>query len=174
MSLRDLIKDYDYTTKDCLLKETTEELSIFKVNELQGMLEDMYSHKKANIKMMASVINAIFTHHAQTFLLTKKSLIALIKQDSLQKKTNISGQEYKLFYHVLTTNGHFETLREATSNKSGVYKLVEAEMVESLHKLHSTDWFNNQEKKVVDYYDESTKEKPELSMRELAVRDGVL
>jgi len=175
MSLKDLIKDYDFTINDCLLKETTKDLADFKLEEVKDCLTDMYKHPSPLTRRMASVFNSIFTHHAQTFLLTKKSLIDLLNQDDLQDKKNISGQDYKLFIFKLTNNGHFDVLRRPTGNKSGVYKLVQKDFVKQLHNLHSADWFDNQEQKVVDYYDEvGKKDDNKPSMRELALQKGLL
>jgi hypothetical protein len=172
MSLSDLLKDYRYTTNDCLLKETTEDLNSYGIPEFTQMLKDGYSSKDSYEVRMVSVLNSIFTHHAQTFLLTKKSLTELLEQDIYVKKKSINTATYKCFMNMLNNNGHFECLRKPSNNKSGVYKLIQKDLVENLYKLHSAEWFKSQEQKVIDYYDETNKEQPKRTrkrMYEIAV-----
>jgi len=157
MSLSDLLKKYKFTTNDCLLKETTEDLDSYGIPEFTQMLRDGYGSKDSYEVRMVSVFNSIFTHHAQTFLLTKKSLAELLKQDQHVKVKSVNTQSYKCFMRILNNCGSFECLRKPTNNKSGVYKLVEPELVENLYKLHSAEWFRNQEQKVIEYYDETNK-----------------
>lgn len=178
MSLNDLLKDYSFTINDCLLKQTNQELTSYDIPEISEMLQNGYKSSDPNIVRSMTLLNAIFTHHAQTFLITKKSFANLLKNDGLSRYNNINSTDYKCFMSTILNNGHFECLRKPSNNKSGVYKLTQKELVENLYKLHSADWFSNQEQKVVNYYDETNKEKETKSigktMRDLAQEDGVL
>lgn len=163
MGLMDLYRDYDITLNDCLLKHTTSDINDFQIKEVTESLDYAYNSKDPNQTKIATLMNAIFTHHAQTFMLTRRSFGELIKNDENSSYKSINGMEYKLILRLMLSNKHFDCLRKPAGRKAGVYKAIHPDLVSALHKLHSKEWFDLQEQKVCGYYDdkESTFEEEE-------------
>lgn len=168
MSLINAVREYKITLHDCLLKQITQDIQDFELKEVIEVLEYSYKSKDPNEKRMATLFNAIFTHHSQTFLLTKAAFRDLIKNDNNSPYSNISGTEYGTILSIMLKVGHFTCLRPSTGSKAGVYKLVHPDFVDALYKLHSKEWFDVQEQKVLDYYDSTEKQdKPTKSIGDL-------
>lgn len=166
-------KEYNITLNDCLLKELTSDVNDFELSEVGTFLRYGYSSNDPNESKIVTLINAIFTHHSQTFMLTKKSYVDLIEKDTNSKYKSLNSLEYKNLIRIMLTSGHFERIREPIGRKAGVYKLVCPDILDVLHKLHSAEFFKMQEEKVTAYYD-GAKVESSLSMREMAERDGLL
>jgi hypothetical protein len=161
MDLISFYKDYNITLHDSLLKHTTEDLDSFEMDELKDFLKYGYASKDPNYVRLATLCNSIFTHHAQTFMLTQRSFHKLIKTDTNNKYISITSEEYKLIINLMMNTDHFECLRKPKGRRSGVYKVLREDIVTLLHRLHSREWFDIQESKVCKYYDGGDEVLPE-------------
>lgn len=153
MNLSDIFENYNITIQDCFLKQTTKNIESFEIDEVVDALKKGYSNKDPNCVKMATLFNSIFTHHAQTFMLTRRSLCDIIKNDENSTYCNINSTEYKLMLSLMIKSEHFQCLRLPKGRRAGVYKVVQPDLVKNLHKLHNIEWFQLQEKKVCEYYD---------------------
>lgn len=118
----------------------------------------MYTCSHAIIKKMTTVVNAVFTQRRQTFLLSRNSLMDLLKND-VNHDLGMSPNEYRKFIFYMIESKYFEVLRKGTNRKASVYKLVQPKLVEALHKLAAKDYFETQEDLVLSYYDDSSTDK---------------
>lgn len=116
---------------------------------------------------MTTLFNSIFTHHSQTFMLTRRSFYWLVKKDPNVNSNSLSGQEYSAMISKMLSSGDFIYLREPVGRKAGVLKVVNPDIVQTLYRLHGKEWFDMQEQKVCDYYDNKTDlEKPKTSFKD--------
>ena len=112
-------------------------------------------------------MNAVYTHRIQTFMLTRRSLVNLIKNDPNQSYNNASGSEWGSVRDAMIDLGHFQELRKPKNGKAGVYKMIYKGAVEKLYELHdihvdsnkSEVWFPHMEEKLIEYWDGKTEEK---------------
>lgn len=161
MFLIKMLEEYKVQYHDFLLKYVTEDLEDFKLPEIGKDLKALYEYKDPNISRMTSIINAIYTHRMQTFMLTARSLEKLLKADSNQKYKSVSGSIWGSVRDAMKELGHFEEVREPTNGKAGVYKLIYQPAVDKLYELHdlhvdsnkSIHWFPQMESKLLGYWD---------------------
>lgn len=141
--------------------------SVSKLDEIAGIKDDatgrpffevMYENPDTLCKRMSTVFNAIFTQRMQVFMLSRNSTIKLIKED-LNHDLSLSPSEYKFFLKAISNCGYFQVLREHTQKKAGVYKLIEPDMVKELHRLAAKEYFEEQEKHVLSFFENDRKVK---------------
>ena len=158
MNINSFFKKYQITISDCFLKNTTKDIEEFKSKELIYLFKNGYNNGDPNILRLTTVLNGVFTHHAQTFMITRRILSGLIKNDNNSPYNQINGIDYKFLLSLMIKNNDFICLRPSTNKKAGVYKLVNEELVQELYKLHSAEWFGIQEQKVCEFHDENINE----------------
>jgi hypothetical protein len=185
MKIKGFFKDFDSGLHDCLLKNITQDIQSFVLTDVIDSLVDAYHSDSPNYIRMATLMNSIFTHHAQTFMLTRRSFNDLIKLDTNSEYDGINGVEYGVLLKLMINTSHFKCLRKPSGNRAGVYKIVHLGIVEALYSLHSKEWFELQEKKVCEYYDKKDNKIPDCKkikpknktyreiMRERAIKDGM-
>lgn len=177
MFLVKMLQDYKVQYHDFLLKHITTDLDSFAIQEIGDNLKVLYRDLDPNTARMTSIMNAIFTHRMQTFMITKRSLVNIIKNDPNQRYNSASGSNWGAIRDAMKDLGHFQELREPKNGKAGIYKLVYQPAVDILYELHdlhvdsnkSTNWFPHMEQKLIEYWDANEKEpepQEELSMRE--------
>lgn len=120
---------------------------------IRKSLANVYELRSRTNLMIGTLINAIFTQMAQTFMISRRGMIHLLKQDTHNVCKSISSEEYRLLIQHLIDRGVIEMLRVPTKKKSGVYKLVDQKLVGVLHAKHSEDFFDYQENYVLELYD---------------------
>ncbi|HLD91727.1 MAG TPA: hypothetical protein VI911_12070 [Patescibacteria group bacterium] len=148
----DIFGDFLDKTNSLLLKYTTK-LSEIKDPELMLILKEAYSSDNVDGRLLATLLNSIFTQKSMTFVLSQRGFIKLLKEDTNGRGDKISGSKYIDFKSKLHQSQYIETLREPTNRKGGVYKLIHPNTVEILNKKCSRDFFKAQEDKVLAYYD---------------------
>jgi hypothetical protein len=122
--------------------------------------EVMYETPDTTFKRITSILNAIFTQRMQTFMLSRTSVIKLIKEDP-NHDLSLSPNEYNHLLKVISQRSYFEVLRPHTKKKAGVYKLIEPELTKELHRLAASEYFEAQEKNVLAFYETSTQKSEE-------------
>lgn len=122
--------------------------------------EVMYETPDTTFKRITSILNAIFTQRIQTFMISRTSIIKLIKEDP-NHDLSLSPNEYNHLLKVISQQSYFEVLRPHTQKKAGVYKLIEPELTKELHRLAAKEYFEAQEKHVLDFYENNGKKSKE-------------
>lgn len=93
--------------------------------ELKEFLKTLYAKKDFKQKMLATLLNAMFTEYKATFLFSQSILLKLITSDANTKRSSLSGKEYGSFLAFLTVNGLFKRLRDNRSTKQHVASVLE-------------------------------------------------
>lgn len=168
MFLIKMLEEYQVQYHDFLLKYTTSDLDSFRIKEIGDNLKILYKHPDPNIKRMSTIMNAIYTHRMQAFMITKRSLVELLKNDPNQHYNSASGSDWGAVRDAMKKLGHFEEIREPKNGKAGVYKLVYQPAIDVLYELHdlhvdsnkAANWFPHMESKLLEYWEsESEPEK---------------
>lgn len=104
-----------------MLEETPLQIKLTKTTPLaklsdeeREMIEPLYKNRgneRAVMKIIASVMNAVFTQKRIYFLFSKGILEELIKNDPNTKRATIDGQTYKLVFEKMRTSGTFEVVK---------------------------------------------------------------
>lgn len=150
-------------TKYLTLRYTTK-LSDFKNEEVKNILERAYSHDDVENRFLATLINCIFTQNSKTFIMTSRGFIRLMKNDINSNGKGVDYHTYKVQKRRLHDLNYIKTLRKPIGQKSGVYQLTFPYLLEMLHKQCSEEYFEAQEKDVLDFYNNSSEEKEEAVM----------
>jgi len=166
MFLIKMLENYDVQYHDFMLKHITIDLDSFAISEIGDNLKVLYKEKDANKRMMTSILNSIFTHRMQTFMMTKRSLAQLLKNDPNQHYNGVSGTSWGSVRNAMQDLGQFQELRKPTNGKAGVYKLIYQPAIDVLYQLHdlhvesnkSANWFPHMENKLIEYWDANEKE----------------
>jgi len=174
-----IMQKFSITLNDFMLNEYTEDVEDFQITEIVNLFKDCYSSKDPGILRATTILNAIFTHRTLTFMVTRRQYNKILNSDVNHTKKNLSGSVYGLFIESLKTNGMLKELREPSTGKAGVYKLIDPDLVKMLKKLHIkevTEAFDDmmdfdkiqaeKEEKVLAYYD-SKEVKPKKNKQQM-------
>ena len=123
----------------------------------------LYENSNATIARTASLINAIFTQKLQTFMLSRNYCITLIKND-INHEYSLSNGEYSRLLHYITNSGMFQVLRKPSNKKAGVYKLIQPDFVAELHRLAAKEYFESQEKHVLEFYEKEIESSKKVNL----------
>ena len=135
--------------------------------EAAKALEYLYNSKMESIKeRMATILNAIFTQNLRTFMISRRTLVDLFKNDEQSKFKNLSSNDYALLLAKITNSNMFQVLRKPTAKKAGVYKLIAPDLVEILFKRVAEEVFEVQEKYVLSYYDRDFEDEKPMTPQE--------
>jgi len=165
MDLIKLCKKYE--TIDMVKLHKTTRLDKVSDKKFRENLEDMYNSDNKIWTRLATILNAVFTSKRLVFILSRKILMELIKEDINSKYSSIGTVEYKELIFKLANGGFFERLREPKPGKAGVYKIIEPEIVEELHIISSKEYFEAQEINALQIYDRLGKKKGEMDWKEI-------
>ena len=146
----------DNQNYNCFLSEVGNLAELDK--DLSKYIRSLYNSSSNELRL-ATILNSIFHQNLQTFMFSRDTLIELYKIDTMNSYRSLSNAHYKFLLERITNCKEFEVLRQPTSNKAGVYKLVEPKLVNLLHKNFSKNFFEAQEKFALDYYDKDRKNK---------------
>lgn len=166
MSLIKMLESYRLQYHDFLLKHVTQDIDNFPNDEVRNTLKYGYNSDCPVVARMTTLMNSIFTHRMQAFMVTQRSFELILKEDTNNIYNSMSGGIWASIRDAMISQGHFSLLREPTKGKAGVYKLVEPEAVDILHQLHdihvnsnkSDKWFPHMEKKLLEYWDTRAEE----------------
>lgn len=158
MDIVNLFKMFEVSADDCILKYITQDIKDFPNKKIQKMLANFYKSTDPIAVRMGSLINSLFTHQASTFMYTRRSLIELLKEDSNHSHKSIDYKQFNILRSTMLNNGIFTCLREPTNNKSGVFKLINKELLDILVEQIGKDFLEAKEKRVLEYYDNGKKE----------------
>jgi len=81
--------------KNVCLTYLTKNLSEFQNDELQELLQELYSSKDKNKRFLATIINSIFTGKRAYFGLSRQLFTQLLSNDPNIKANTISGSDFK-------------------------------------------------------------------------------
>jgi hypothetical protein len=136
------------------LVETTN-LEDIKDENLRELLITAYNSKDAAHRQMASLINATFTQHLKTFLLSKRIAAELFANDENTKLTTIDTKRYKTLLMKLLEGKSLKRLREPSGSQAGVYQWTDPNITSNLTEQMAKEFWTAQEKAVLDFYDVS-------------------
>ena len=140
------------------LVETTN-LEDFKDEKLRELLIAAYKSKDATHRQIASLINATFTQHLKTFLLSKRIAAELFANDENTKLTTIDTKRYKTLLMKLLEGNLLKRLREPSGSQAGVYQWIDPNITANLTEQMAKEFWTAQEKAILDFYDVSTDNK---------------
>ena len=143
----------------------TGDISDFDMPEIQAILTYLYDHPDSQMKKFGTLLNSIFYHQRQIFLLSRRIFGNLIVDDRNINISSINSETWAEFLRKCVQGGYLERLREPTKNKAGIYKLIREEFVDILHKYHNREYFDAQEKAALKFYDEESEVDKELDKR---------
>jgi hypothetical protein len=139
-------------TKQLVLKRVSY-VKDFKSEKLRYILEQAYSQGDIEHKFLATLVNCVFTQTSKTFIMSSRGFIKLIKNDPNGNGMGIDFNAYKTYKRKLHDLGFIKTLRMPIGQKSGVYQLANAGLLELLNQQCSEEFFKAQEKSVLEFYD---------------------
>lgn len=125
----------------------------FKDEDLRKQLKVGYEGTTIERRFLATLVNSIFTQKSRVFIMSCRGISNLMKNDPNGNGKGIDSQDYRSNKRRLHAGNYIETLRNPKGRKAGVYKLIHPPLVELLNKLCSEEFFEAQEKSVLDFYD---------------------
>ncbi len=81
-----------------------------------------------------------------------------MKDDVNGNGSGIDSKDYKIYKARLHTTNYIETLRAPKGRRAGVYKLINTTIVSLLNQMCGEEFFEAQEKAILDYYDNSDRD----------------
>lgn len=138
--------------------------------EIVKLLDGLYGHKELNSRLLASMINAIFTQRRGVFLFSQNIMNTLLKGDkNLRKRNSINGDEYKDFISWALSHKIFERIATGNLNQSSVYELSFISVKNILIQLTINDIFNLQRQQAIDLFNEYGKSSNKTSKQTSSV-----
>lgn len=158
--LKKTLERFNTAPEQCKLTKTTP-ISKIKDGEFKAMIDglykakDAYGHKNLNARLWGVLVNAMFTQSRLTFLMSRPIFEELIKGSGTRRA--ISGDDYSEFINNLLINKFLERVREGKKRQASVYKLASGELRNSFLQKFAKAFFEEQERKCLELFDESAK-----------------
>ncbi len=132
--------------------------------ELRLVLQGMYKHQYLEYRLLATVINSIFTQDRAVFLFSRRILADLLKNDPNIVRNGLNSQEYlKFSASCIGSDKIIKTIlaSKKDDNKASVCELIHAEFLNLLKLQISEDIIAIQRNQTVGLYNskESSKSK---------------
>jgi hypothetical protein len=128
--------------KNALIKTTY--LNQISHEQTRELLKKAYSHTSVNLKLMATVFNAIVTEKKSTFWLSRSIFESLLAQDKNASREKLSGTTYKDFIDYAVANNLLEQRREGGiiqgKKVPSVFRLVDAHLLSMFDACCVHDW----------------------------------
>lgn len=100
-----------------VLNRTTNLVKEPRDGEIWVAIQLGYKSNKAQVKWLASLLNAILTNKSPYFIISKSMLTTLLKDDAnlaLDRNSGISGSEYSTFIKRMVCSNTIEVIEAAT------------------------------------------------------------
>lgn len=168
------IKDHYKKRPDQAKLTETSLASELDPSEIKEVIETLYKEKNLNLKLLASVLNSIFTQHRGVFLFSYRICQDLVKNDKNIKRKSLNGDEY--FNFMINTEGKFiERISEACEDKRAtVYKLSDKIILQHLLTVISTKILKEQEQQcltIFNAYGKSSQKTSQKTSRDMTRSD---
>lgn len=118
----------------------TSHIDVFS-SEIATILSAFYYHKDLRAQRFASILNSIYTHANNGFILTYRLGNDLINEDVNHKLKTGNGKAYNEMLHYALKGGYITCLREPIRNSKGVngqagfYKLTDEDFLNPLYDM---------------------------------------
>ncbi len=151
-SLLESIKDHYKKRPDQAKLSETSLVEDLEPSEMREVITALYQEKQLNMRLLACVLNSMFTQHRGVFLFSKRILEDLVKNDKNMKRKSFNGDEYANF--MLNTEGtYIERITEASEEKRAtVYKLSHKGILQNLLGVISKKILEAQEQQCLDIF----------------------
>ncbi len=164
-SLLESIKGHIKERPDQVKLTETTFLADFEPSEIKDTLSALYKEKSLFLRLLATVLNSIFTQRRAVFLFSRPILQELLKRDeNVMKRKTLNGTEFK----ELMINLDKKFFRRLACGKkdeqqASVHKLVHAELLSLLQSLVSDDTIKSQEEQCLQVFNSYKKTSNETS-----------
>lgn len=146
-----IIVKFKSSPNDHFLIDTTEDLNDFDDLEVSTSLQAGYATKDGLQLKITTIINAILTHEAKHFLMTRRFVDVAVKSDVNNPKNCCNSKEYGRIRSILIKEKIVRTVLEPSGKNAGVYEVIHEDLLGYLNKIHDEDYYNIQKKEVMDY-----------------------
>jgi len=154
--------------------------------DIQAILLALYRNPNPRAKRFGSVLNSIYTHANNVFVLTHRLAIDLIEKDPHYAQKSCDGTSYKNMLSFALQNLYLNVLRKPIRNdkgvtgKAGLYELSDEDFLAPLiEMIGATTCKANKDQKLKWYDENNTPElqenpSPEIIAERKRVREVVL
>ena len=134
-------------------------------SEMRDVISDLYKEKQLNMRLLACVLNSVFTQHRGVFLFSKRILEDLVKNDKNLKRKAFNGDEYANFM-VNTEGTYIERITDACEERRAtVYRLSHKGILQILLGVISMKILKSQEEQCLNIFNSYGKSSRETSQK---------
>ena len=136
-------------------------LDDFKDKDIKTILKVYYDSTDPIYRLIGTILNSVFTHGYNVFVITQKYLNDLLKIDKAAKSNTCDGKTYKKVMAKMYTRGDLVCLRKAIQNslgvsgKSGLYEMTNAEVIEALSKTIGINTLMARREQSIEWFDKN-------------------
>lgn len=120
--------------------------------EMQKILINLYSSKQAPTKIIASMLNAMFTQEATVFITSKISCGYLAKRDPNIDFVSFRSPVYKKAMATLIENEVIKMLEPPRNRKAGLYQVIDPMLLAIIDEVVGKKFRNKKEEKVKEWF----------------------
>ncbi len=109
-------------------------------SDIRDVIETLYADKMLNKRLLATLLNSIFTQHRAVFLFSRRIFEDILRGDSNSKRKTINSEEFANFM-INIKNSFVEQLtlsEDKEEHKANVYELFHKELLAHLREHVTT------------------------------------
>ena len=134
------------------LTRTTKDITLLPYGAKE-VCTPFYNSTMLEVKILASILNAIFTERKATFLLSKRILDSLVKQDGNLERNSLDSQSFSKFISWLSDKNIIREVKPSTKDKAAVYELSSPDLIDAFDRLVGQDYRAAQKTRCIKVYE---------------------
>ena len=105
-------------------------------------VKDSLEAGNVQLDAFASIVNAIYTQKTPVFMITRKVLSTLLKNDPNHSRNSANRNKYPALIKMLTNTGFWELLEEQSGSRPAFFEVKDEVLVNALKKHMADDVYS--------------------------------